>query len=1634
MMKQFKKILCCLILLITMFATCNKVFAFTVGEYFHKPAGTSTTFTNMVKAVDGNKVTGSYSNLLWNHVGTSKNTGYSYSMYCIDPSRQGYSGSNANYWNYKVTELLSTSNRKHLAIMYIIKADVDDYYAKSLAIRTLTASTGWYAGPIQDKEVELQKAYYNSVSWWLLNEQVPIGVVNRTLGLSLEDCYKNYKNDASKRLSCLNSNNDKIRVALDPKAQYGDSYKKYALNDGSLTNANVDGTVKTALDLFIEAVKYADSYINQTSGKMPRTLTLTKSKPDTTVHDETCHGNYVDVKVSQSFKINAKNFLATKAIYPEDALTLVFNINGADGLTVKKDSIKIQFKTDGIDWTEYQSTAKGDASDTKFLDYIVSDNQDFQFRVSFEGISSTNGSINFSITANGYTRYYKKNQSFNGAYLIATIGGSAEADYQRFLIGAGDKATLDAPDNIDVNGEIKVSFKPICHYCTEFEGQTFDSKSKCEEFINGSEMADRDNAMCVTRNKKVTLVCSTICEDHVGEAYTNEIKDLVAACQKDMRCEGLMKKLRLSTEREARKVNRSIDGETITCKKYLCKDYEGNKIESLIVDELIMSSDISAKRELKNILGLEDILQAEIMTKEATIDGAVYSCGCTTQVLKTPADCNSYLKTKKGQPTYENAYCDKNVFRCSKPEPTPCVDKDMGTEGKCKSYLDEVNSYTDKQKKDNGYKNPTCVGSKFYCDNDLKLTCEKDYKGVTASSTAKGYIATIHNESKTLKERTTAANKLASLLKLINTEEAYKFLVEDGNYVCTGTKVNPPICTNKEGKTFDSKSKCEEYITKNPDEIQDIENARCVKPETNGKWTLMCSGKEPFTCESLINSGNKCLDSQNALKDFYGETDVRYLKSYCLDEETLICNATCDSLLHTVVTDNGEKVEVQKSSEYKGQKGLNVFNAILSLYDSLFNRDPKEVTKSGLNKENPSDEHVVCNVCANFEGQAVTAEKTLEYYKYQVSNPEEVYNEGGVVACHKDFCKSKPDTNDTEAYKKWLKECCHSSETHFSVEDACKADRDAKSEVDENKTWCEIFDQYCVCNPRTDLTSVCTEHAATDEEVELSTKTRNGHINELQNDANISMCIIDDEDHHLTKDKNNDPQTYNAEKNTGNPYCQVYCKEDYDFNIPTGRYTINGQYFAMGMQITSTRSCYTNKVDYDKFIMDMQDPSVDQAKAVKYINQCAAGWDTDHKSDATITFDYNENNNEVSQYIQMIPSGELKFVKSSEVDVSVNKSICNNSYISNDYTACGSGKFNEDIKMLDINGYKYPERFTYAKQIISKTTNYVPQSIFYTEASTGVIKVSEDGEVTSKYTVLEARLAKDRNLEIPETGAVPVTLKTDAGVYNYKFNITKLGEYFNGNKTTGRLLDSSDKNKLIFNKNIYTDINGENGFTGKYVCAYVVSCPECKVTCVPKPELGLFCDIPGIESCPDGADCPLICKDGNCAYDTKHGIQYTVHQVSLIDFTNETREIGANWSGVKGEAAAAEIVAKSDTALETPEYTFEFTPAVITEIRNLNKNTDSYAADSEDYPTMCKKYSKVLEEQGYSKEEIKNMVGDYDYQVCQSSLLTYLNSNKTKFKIETSLAGRKATKGFLSSDYCKNNACAIVGAVGPAWK
>ena len=575
---------------------------------------------------------------------------------------------------------------------------------------------------------------------------------------------------------------------------------------------------------------------------------------------------------------------------------------------------------------------------------------------------------------------------------------------------------------------------------------------------------------------------------------------------------------------------------------------------------------------------------------------------------------------------------------------------------------------------------------------------------------------------------------------------------------------------------------------------------------------------------------------------------------------------------------------------------------------------------------------------------------TQRYYIWE-SNPNKTHSIPAkinipIIACDDNV----PNKNDVTSYKDYVNTCCRgNNEEQFSIIEECNVQlskastEEEKENIRKTNKYCILKAEYCdPCNTQIEVPKTCSDFADGDFE--------KGQTASIKGPDDIKVCVMDGEDeakhsYKLTKPvsvNGNDGYTFNDNK-----YCKVSCKEDYSFDLPTGRYVISGRYFELQMGVSATKTCYTDIIDYQAFEKDLAEYGnklnsyissgsatvlnkefvktyADYKKAITDIEACSLGWDNSYKQNPEITFDYEE------EYIEKLLGGSnLNFVASSDKTTTETKWFCNGSDVDRKYNECIGAKATSEAqtKTITVKECTTTNATTYSCKDVQKQvpttkfakvattfkSTYAPESIFYTKYSTGVIEVDKTGKLSGngKYTKLDKYLDSkiDETAKV-KNGTLPVALKDGKGVYNYNIMFANVGEYF----------DKEGFGRLLGGKNSATLANDNTTFKGTYVCSYVVNCPECKVACKEDPTKGIFCTL---ES-KDEPECV-----GTCAYDKGYGELYSIQQISITNFNPTERTLGANLNTEKGQALIQSITDKGESIYNEPEYSFTFTPAAI---------------------------------------------------------------------------------------------------------
>ena len=573
------------------------------------------------------------------------------------------------------------------------------------------------------------------------------------------------------------------------------------------------------------------------------------------------------------------------------------------------------------------------------------------------------------------------------------------------------------------------------------------------------------------------------------------------------------------------------------------------------------------------------------------------------------------------------------------------------------------------------------------------------------------------------------------------------------------------------------------------------------------------------------------------------------------------------------------------------------------------------------------------------------------------------------------------DSMTEEEFEDYTEECC------TDLEKLCNNNSNVAQQ-----DYCDYYAEYCAaCETEISHPAACTDYG----EVGSADGKIIEAIDDEDND-NIKVCL-------LMKKRDEANNSYKKKEYENNPYCQVYCKEQFDYKLP-GAVTVNsGTYFKLDAMVSGTKSCYTSKIDTEKFKTDIDvlnskyssysdDYKSELNALVENYNKCIRLDETYDCFDPKIEYEYDETyddaftgnnaNKELKQY------GDIK----TKVD---EPEYCTGE-IDNGYNCLGSknkGSLSITVKTNSGNKVIKYETADYIKTTIKKEANYSTREVFYTKYPSGTtISKSEfdllaDAE-KGNYSVLEG---------------LPISIKTNKGHHKFKLSISNLGEFYDQNGCkNGRLIGDE--------KSVYNKKNGK--FNAEYQCKYTVNCPECDFECE-----GPLCNI---DQC-DGKNCVPTCVGNGCAY-SEAGLSYAYRTVSLNSLNPSGRKLGYNWDVDKSEKAKEtkkEIETAGEDAYETPEYSFTLTPALITAIKQYNKTE--------------------LENGGYTNETLTCYADKYGNKNvnCESSFIADLVSGtigSTNNQVTVPASDKKFTS-WQESDYC-NGTCTITkgSGIGPSWK
>ncbi|HIR74354.1 TPA: hypothetical protein IAB95_02500 [Candidatus Ventrenecus avicola] len=161
----------------------------------------------------------------------------------------------------------------------------------------------------------------------------------------------------------------------------------------------------------------------------------------------------------------------------------------------------------------------------------------------------------------------------------------------------------------------------------------------------------------------------------------------------------------------------------------------------------------------------------------------------------------------------------------------------------------------------------------------------------------------------------------------------------------------------------------------------------------------------------------------------------------------------------------------------------------------------------------------------------------------------------------------------------------------------------------------DCLDEPVNCTPTVTMPGDCNNFDVEDEATGIISD-----INEVASSCNpnvnqVTQCVLGHDD--LTS------QSYESTLDLSeNPYCKVYCKESYQFNMPTAKITRSGGYFTLQTTINATRDCYVASSDnpttgqgiqQDKFIneiIQLQKDYIDAYNSYLFNKAGVDAWDS----------------------------------------------------------------------------------------------------------------------------------------------------------------------------------------------------------------------------------------------------------------------------------------------------------------------------------------------------------------------------------------------------------------------------------------
>lgn len=219
-----------------------------------------------------------------------------------------------------------------------------------------------------------------------------------------------------------------------------------------------------------------------------------------------------------------------------------------------------------------------------------------------------------------------------------------------------------------------------------------------------------------------------------------------------------------------------------------------------------------------------------------------------------------------------------------------------------------------------------------------------------------------------------------------------------------------------------------------------------------------------------------------------------------------------------------------------------------------------------------------CRKKENFTCQKPSESTDGKYHCPSSSNPdgscsEKEYKEQCTHNCDPDGESDDPD------------EAKHNSTNTFYCKESSPGAGDGK-ECSEAEHNAQCHKNYVDCSPVVSLPGTCS-NISDGSKIEGTTTGVISDINEGDASCSsnsskpnqIKKCVLGKTD--------STSASYEATNEiSGNSYCKVYCKEKYNFVLPTAKMTTSGGYFKLSTTVTGTRDCYVASADNSQLPID----------------------------------------------------------------------------------------------------------------------------------------------------------------------------------------------------------------------------------------------------------------------------------------------------------------------------------------------------------------------------------------------------------------------------------------------------------------